>query len=213
MPPEGIAAVAAIVPVSRETAARLEAFVALVGKWQRAENLVGPAALKQIWTRHVADSAQLLPLFPGARRWLDLGSGAGFPGMVIAILLAGRGVVHLVESNGRKCAFLRAAARETGAPAEVHQGRIEDILAAWSKPVEVITARALAPLGELLRLTWRLIRPERPAAFLKGADYRNEIAEASQSFALDLVVHASRISDGVILEVRGAAPKGMETPD
>ena len=105
-------------------------------------------------------------------------------------------MVHLVESNARKCAFLRTAARETGAPAVVHHGRIEDVLAGWSAPVDVISARALAPLPELFRLAGHLITPDRPAAFHKGVDFRSEIDEASQSWDFDLVIHPSRISEG-----------------
>ncbi len=212
MPPDipGSAALADILPVSRETGERLAAFVRLVEKWQRAENLVASGTLPEIWRRHVADSAQLVPLFPAAARWLDLGSGGGFPGMIVAILTADRpgACVHLVESNTRKCAFLRTAVRETGAPAVVHQGRIEDVLAGWAEPVEVITARALAALPELLRMTAGLIGPERRAAFLKGADYRREIDEAAEAFDVDLVVHGSRVADdSVILEVRRAVAK------
>jgi 16S rRNA (guanine527-N7)-methyltransferase len=214
MPPEsppGLAALGALLPVSRETYDRLRILVDLVRKWQKAENLVSPSTLPGIWTRHVADSAQLVPLFPEARHWLDLGSGGGFPGLVVAILLreARDAAIHLVESNARKCAFLRTAVRETGAPAVVHQGRIEDPAAEWTAPVEIITARALAPLVELLRMTAPLIGPGQRAAFLKGVDYRVEIEEASQSWDLDLLIHPSRISEGsVILEISRAVPKG-----
>jgi 16S rRNA (guanine527-N7)-methyltransferase len=211
MPPEprpGLAELRSTLPVSRETYDRLAKLVALVGKWQKAENLVAPSTLPEIWTRHVADSAQLLPLFPEARHWLDLGSGGGFPGLVIAVLLAdreGEGAVHLVESNARKCAFLRTAAREAGAPALVHQGRIQTILADWAAPVDVITARALAPLPILLDLAGHLLGPARRAAFLKGVDFQREIDEAAQSWDFDLVIHHSRISEGsVILEVTRA---------
>ena len=212
MPPDsaGPAALSDIVAVSRETGERLAAFVRLVEKWQKAENLVAGSTLPGIWRRHVADSAQLVPLFPAAARWLDLGSGGGFPGMIVAILVADRpgARVHLVESNSRKCAFLRTAVRETGAPAVIHQGRIADVLAGWSEPVDLITARALASLPDLLRMTGGLIGPERRAAFLKGADYRREVEEAAQAFELDLVVHGSRVAeDSVILEVRRAVAK------
>jgi 16S rRNA (guanine527-N7)-methyltransferase len=211
----GPAALADILPVSRETGERLARFVALVEKWQKAENLIAGSTLREIWRRHVADSAQLVPLFPAATHWLDLGSGGGFPGIVIAILVADRpgATVHLVESNSRKCAFLRAAARETGAPAVVHQGRIDDVLSGWNRPVDVITARALAPLCDLLRMTGALIGPDRPAAFAKGVDFRREVAEAAESFDLDLVEHPSRVAEGsVILEVRRAAPRSGATP-
>ncbi|MCB1501854.1 MAG: 16S rRNA (guanine(527)-N(7))-methyltransferase RsmG [Bauldia sp.] len=205
------AAIEAIGPVSRETHARLDALVALVLKWQKAENLVAPSTLGDIWTRHVADSAQLVRLFPRARNWLDLGSGGGFPGLVVAILMqAGPepGKVHLVESNVRKCAFLRTAAREIGVPAVIHQGRIEAALTPWREPTDVITARALASLDQLLAFTAHLIAPETPAAFLKGVDYRAELDKASQTWDLDLVVHDSLIGEGaVILEIRRAVKK------
>jgi 16S rRNA (guanine527-N7)-methyltransferase len=214
MPPEtlpGLYALQALLPVSRETYNRLALLVGLVKKWQKAENLVAPSTLSEIWTRHVADSAQLAALFPAARHWLDVGSGGGFPGLVTAILISAEesdGVVHLVESNVRKCAFLRTAARETGAPAIVHHGRIEEVLASWSLPVDIISARALAPLPDLFRLTGHMITRDRPATFPKGVDYRSEIDEASQSWDFDLVIHPSRISEGsVILEVRRAVPK------
>lgn len=208
----GLSALEALLPVSRETYERLAVLVALVKKWQKAENLVAASTLDTIWTRHVADSAQLVGLFRDVRQWLDLGSGGGFPGLVTAILLgdSGRegGMVHLVESNARKCAFLRTAARETGAPAAVHHGRIEDILARWEAPVEAISARALASLPDLFRLAGPLVTPDRPALFFKGVDYRSEIGEASQSWDFDLVEHPSRISEGsVILEVRRAVRK------
>jgi 16S rRNA (guanine527-N7)-methyltransferase len=210
--PPGLAALQALLPVSRETYDRLATLVGLVKKWQRVENLVAASTLDAIWTRHIADSAQLVALWPKARHWLDLGSGGGFPGLVTAILL-GRGdgddgQVHLVESNTRKCSFLRTAARETGAPATIHQGRIEDILATWTAPTDAISARALAPLPDLLRQSRHLISADRPAAFFKGVDYRSEIDEAAQSWDFDLIIHPSRISEGsVILEVSRAVPK------
>jgi len=216
MPPEappGLGALRSLLPVSRETYDRLALFVSLVRKWQKAENLVAPSTLGEIWTRHVADSAQLLALHPGAERWLDLGSGGGFPGLVTAILL-GNGDstpgarVHLVESNSRKCAFLRTVIRETEAPAVVHHGRIEEVLAAWTEPVDRVSARALASFSDLLRLTAPLIAPERHALLPKGVDYAREVAEATQSWDFDLVIHPSRIRDGsVILEVSRAVQK------
>jgi 16S rRNA (guanine527-N7)-methyltransferase len=210
--PPGLDGLRALLPVSRETYERLDTLVGLVKKWQKAENLVAASTLDTIWTRHVADSAQLVAMFPQPKHWLDLGSGGGFPGLVTAILLGSSaseaGSVHLVESNARKCAFLRTAARETGAPATIHHGRIEDILARWSAPVDAISARALASLPDLFRLAGPLIAPDRPAMFFKGVDYRSEIDEVSQSWDFDLVIHPSRISEGsVILEVRRAVPK------
>jgi 16S rRNA (guanine527-N7)-methyltransferase len=199
---EGPEALLAIADVSHETIARLEAFAALLRKWQRAENLVAPSTLDKIWTRHIADSAQLAVLFPELR-WVDLGSGGGFPGLVVAIMNAQH--VHLVESNRRKCAFLRAAIHETGAPATVHEGRIEVALASWRKPVDRISARALASLSDLLRLAEPLLAQGIPAAFLKGMEYRREIVEAERDWFLDIEVIPSRIAgSGAILDVRAA---------
>lgn len=198
---DDIGAVRAIVSVSRETAERLEAYVALLRRWQTAENLVSPAALPEIWRRHVADCAQLVSLHPEPQRWLDIGSGAGFPGMVVAILGAPGTHVDLVESNTRKCAFLRAGARETSAPAAIHQGRAETLLASWTGQVDRISARAVAPLAELLRLAEPLMVKGVPGSFHKGRDFRAEVTEASQSFEFDLVEIASRVGEGVILDI------------
>jgi 16S rRNA (guanine527-N7)-methyltransferase len=142
-----------LVPVSRETEARLATYAELLRRWQTIKNLVGPSTLPEIWTRHFADSAQVLALAPEALTWADMGSGAGFPGLVLAIMLAetaGAGV-HLVDSNARKCAFLREVARSCGAPAVVHNGRAEDVLPTLN-PVDVVTARALAPLPRLIEM-------------------------------------------------------------
>ncbi len=115
--------------VSRETSQRLDVLVDELWRWQTIKNLVGPGTLAEVWTRHIADSLQLLAIEPQARRWVDLGSGAGFPGLVLAIALAERAGahVHLVESNARKCAFLRDVARLAGAPATIHEARIEAV--------------------------------------------------------------------------------------
>jgi 16S rRNA (guanine527-N7)-methyltransferase len=198
---DGPEALAGIVPVSRETEARLATYVALLKKWHKAENLIAASTLPQIWRRHVADSAQLVALFAETRRWLDLGSGAGFPGLVVAILLAENPgtAVHLIESNRRKCAFLRQAIRETQAPAIVHEGRIESLIGAWAEPVERISARALAPLTELLALAAPLMEKGVPAAFHKGQDFVREISAATQSWGFDLVKHDSRVGDGGVI--------------
>jgi len=201
---DGPGALADILAVSRETEERLAAYVALLKKWQKAENLIAPGTLPEIWRRHIADSAQLAGLFPEARRWLDLGSGAGFPGLVVAIIGAEHAgtMVHLVESNRRKCAFLRTAIRETDAPAIVHEGRIESLTESWAEPVDRISARALAPLDQLLRLAAPLMVTGVPAAFHKGQDFVREISAATQSWGFDLVKHDSRVGDGgAILDI------------
>lgn len=162
----------ALVPVSRETEDRLAAYVDLLRRWQRIKNLVGPSTLETVWTRHVADSAQLVALAPEARRWVDLGSGAGFPGLVVAVILAGRAGAHvdLIESNERKCAFLREAVRVTGAPARVHPARIDAALPSVQQPVDIVTARALAPLPDLLALSKPLLDTGATGLFLIGDD-------------------------------------------
>lgn len=199
---EGPEALLAVADVSRETIAKLEAFAALLRKWQRADNLVAPSTVDQIWSRHIRDSAQLATLFPGLC-WVDLGSGGGFPGIVVALVNARH--VHLVESNQRKCAFLRAAIRETEAPASVHEGRVETVLASWREPVDRISARALASLSDLLVLAEPLLNRGVPAAFLKGADYAREISDAERAWLLDIAVMPSRAGGGgVVLDIRHA---------
>jgi 16S rRNA (guanine527-N7)-methyltransferase len=193
---------AGIPNVSRETLDRLNAFVALLARWQARTNLIAQSTRADVWRRHVADSAQLAALFPEARIWLDLGSGAGFPGMVLAIIEAEKGgAVHLVESDAKKGAFLREAIRTTSAPATVHQGRIEVLLPQLNAPIDILTARALAPLNRLLEFATLVPIPVR-MAFPKGRDHRREVDEASKSWDFDLVKHKSKVEDdAVILEV------------
>jgi len=150
------------------------------------KNLVAPSTLDQIWTRHVFDSAQLLPYLGEARVIADFGSGAGFPGLVLAILLAEQAevTVHLVESNGRKASFLREAARITAAPAVVHPQRVEAFVAAPPPGVALITARALAPLSQLLALGEGLLKTGTRALFLKGQDVEQELTEATKSWRI-----------------------------
>src|SRR5215510_11851729 len=130
----------ALTPVSRETSQRLDRFVELLLRWQRTSNLIAPSTVSRLWTRHIADSLQLIALAPQARVWIDLGSGAGFPGLVLAIALAGTpgAVVHLVESNTKKAAFLRDAQRVTGAPVSVHLQRIEDFTASFEGVADIV---------------------------------------------------------------------------
>lgn len=160
-----------LVDVSRETEQRLATYVELLRRWQSVKNLVGASTLAQVWTRHIADSAQLVPLAPGARRWIDLGSGAGFPGIVIAILLGDLPdtVVHLVESNSRKCAFLREVIRAVGCPARVHDARAEAVVGTLGD-VDVVTSRALAPLPALLEMGKIPLSRGALGLFLKSVD-------------------------------------------
>ena len=196
---------AGLTSVSHETKDRLIRFVALLREWQRVKNLVAPATLDEIWSRHVGDSAQLVTVAPVARRWLDLGSGAGFPGMVTAILMDERPETHavLVESNTRKAAFLREAIRVTGAPAEVRTERIEDVIATWQAPLDSVSARAVAPLDQLAAWIEPLVARGAVAYLHKGADFDSELREASLRWTLDLLQHKSRFGPGVIVEVRG----------
>ncbi|ODN72121.1 16S rRNA (guanine(527)-N(7))-methyltransferase RsmG [Methylobrevis pamukkalensis] len=190
---------------------RLHAYVALVRKWQTAKNLVAPAALGELWSRHVADSAQALAALPDARRWVDVGSGAGFPGLVTATLIADEdgAAVHLVESNGRKAAFLRTVARELALPVTVHDDRIESFMqrtAPGLVRIEAVSARALAPLPKLLALTRPLLEAGAAGVFHKGQDFASELAETTQSWAFDLVEHRSRIDPaGRIVVLRNVA--------
>jgi 16S rRNA (guanine527-N7)-methyltransferase len=188
------AAALALVPVSRETLARLDRFVATLLTWQKRINLIAPASVGGIWTRHIADSLQLLSLAPTARVWLDLGSGGGFPGLVIACALAEtpRARVHLIESNGKKAAFLREARRVTGAPAIVHQARIEQMGTKLDEAFEVVTARALAPLNDLLGLAEPWLKSGAQALFPKGQDVGGELTEASKYWSIDAVLAPSR---------------------
>lgn len=198
-------AAAGLAPVSRETGERLDRFIATLEAWQVRQSLVSRGTSDiDIWTRHVADSAQLLAIAPAATRWLDLGSGGGFPGMVLACLLAGTtgAAVHLVESNQRKVSFLRAANRAAGTRAAVHAGRIEDVVEGWTAPVDAISARALAPFATLCAWAEPLIARGVRAYFHKGEEFASERNEASLRWTLDLIEHPSRIGSGVIVEVR-----------
>ncbi|HYA06888.1 MAG TPA: 16S rRNA (guanine(527)-N(7))-methyltransferase RsmG, partial [Xanthobacteraceae bacterium] len=160
----------ALTPVSRETEARLDRFVAVFMHWQRRMNLIAPSTEAKLWTRHIADSLQVLALAPDARIWVDLGSGGGFPGLVIACALADMAgaKVHLVESNAKKAAFLREATRITGAPAVVHAERIADFVQHAPSSIDVVTARAVAPLAKLLAEASPLLKTEAVGLFLKG---------------------------------------------
>lgn len=188
--------------------------MALVRKWQPVENLVSPTTLPHLWQRHVADGADLYTLFPAVRRFADLGTGAGFPGMVLAILGRERAGFHvnLIESNQRKCAFLRTVVRETGAAATVHHGRAEDVVPTlWQEGVnhnDCLTARALAPLTTLLGYAEPPIRRGAIAAFHKGEDWQREVEEARRSWAFELTPHPSRTGEGAILEISAVRRKG-----
>ena len=176
----------ALTPVSRETLDRLDRFVETLLAWQQRINLIAPSTEPKLWTRHIADSLQLLALAPQAKTWVDLGSGGGFPGLVIACALADKpgARVHLVESSTKKAAFLREAARATGAPAQIHAVRIEDFVENLSMAVDVVTARALAPLVRLLAATYPLLKTGTLGLFPKGQDVDAELTEAAKCWSI-----------------------------
>jgi 16S rRNA (guanine527-N7)-methyltransferase len=184
----------ALTPVSRETEARLDRYVELLREWQAKTNLVAPSTLPSLWTRHISDSLQLLALAPAAKIWADLGSGGGFPGMVLACALAevSGAKVHLVERNAKKAAFLREALRVTNSPGAVHLADIGDSVDRITGPVECVTARAVAPLHELIGFAEPLVRRGAKALFLKGQDVETELTEATKYWNITPHLHSSR---------------------
>jgi 16S rRNA (guanine527-N7)-methyltransferase len=166
--------------VSRETQARLEVIVAQLQKWQPRINLVAPATIPDLRARHIDDSLQLVTLMPNARKWVDLGSGGGFPGLVVAAYLADfpDTEVVLVESNAKKCAFLRETARLAHLPVRVICARIEDTIPSLDGEWDVVSARALAPLVDLLTLSEPLLRRGAIGLFPKGQDVDEEVKRA-----------------------------------
>ena len=198
-----------LTPVSRETEQRLDMFVELLLLWQQKFNLVASSTLPQIWTRHIADSLQLLPLAPEARIWVDFGSGAGFPGIPIACALANTpgAMVHLVESVGKKAYFLRAVERAIGLPAQVHQERAEKFAETCAETVHVVTARALSPLKTLCDQAFPLIARGALGLFPKGQDVDAELTEAAKYWRLEASIVPSVTSPtGRIVIVRGLKP-------
>jgi 16S rRNA (guanine527-N7)-methyltransferase len=198
------AAALALRPVSRETGERLDILARELRRWQEVQNLVGPGTLDRVWTRHIADSLQLLDLAPEARSWLDLGSGAGFPGLVLGIAGIERdGMrVDLVESNGRKCAFLRHVVRLIGAPVTVHQARVEAVIGRFVG-ADVVTARALAPLPQLLVWTEGLLTTGTLGLFPKGREAQAELTEAAKTWKFDAELVPSRTdSEARIVRIR-----------
>lgn len=191
--------------VSRETAARLDIYVAELLRWNRTKNLIGPSTTEDIWTRHIADSLQLLPLAPEARVWVDLGSGAGLPGVVVAAAQAERAgaVVHCIESRQAKAAFIRNAARLCRAPVIVHASRIEDVVNDFPGRVDVVTARALAPLSELIDLATPLLIKGALGLFLKGQDVGSELTEAARCWSMNFETTPSQTDPrGAIVALR-----------
>ena len=188
------AAALKLTPVSRETEGRLQRYVDLLLEWQAKTNLVAPSTLPNLWTRHISDSLQLLGLAPSAVRWADLGSGGGFPGVVLACGLAETpgARIHLVERNAKKAAFLREALRVTGAPGTVHLADIGDSVDRITGKVDCVTARALAPLHQLIGYAEPLVKQGAKALFPKGQDVEAELTEATKYWSIKPHLHSSR---------------------
>ena len=194
------ASFAAATGATPEQVADLERYRELLEEWSAKMNLVGPSALAEFWPRHAFDSAQLLQHAPEALTWADLGAGAGFPGLVLAILLKGRpgARVHLVESMAKRCRFLQAVVDDLGLPAQVHNSRAENL----SLAVDIVTARACAPMARLLEFARPWFRKGATGLFLKGQDVEAELAEATRywDFAADLL--PSQSGSGRIVRIR-----------
>jgi len=186
--------------VSRETLARLKAYAGLLADWNTRHNLVSEASLADVWQRHFWDCAQLAPLVPaGARTLADLGSGAGFPGLVLALLLEGKTAVTLYEATKKKCDFLAEAAQHMRLDVTIRSERVE---AAAPTPFDVVTARALAPLPKLLGYALRLAGPNTVFLFPKGESAESELTEAAKSWRMKIVRHASKTHEkSVIFEI------------
>jgi 16S rRNA (guanine527-N7)-methyltransferase len=195
---------AAATGVSRETLARLSRYAELLRDWNSRHNLVSPRSLEDLWRRHLWDSAQLVPLVPDAKTLADMGSGAGFPGLVLAELLRDRVRVTLHEATAKKCAFLTAAAEAMNLRVTIDNRRMEDIP---FQPFDVVTARACAPLPTLLGYAQHFANPNSVCLFLKGQNVGSELTEAHKSWKMD-VRQIPSLTDpsGVILELRELSP-------
>ena len=197
----------ALTPVSRETLARLDRFVELLLLWQQKTNLIAPSTIPHLWTRHISDSLQLLEQAPeNVRIWVDFGSGGGFPAIPIACALAERAdaTLHLFESNAKKAAFLREAVRVTGVAAQVHAERVENLGESFGDNVDVVSARALAPLKTLCDQAFPLIARGAVGLFPKGQDVEAELTEAAKCWNIKASIVPSKTSpEGCIVVVRG----------
>lgn len=176
-------------PVSRETAERLDIFVALLARWLKKTNLIAATTITSVWTRHIADSAQILLASPRAVRWLDMGSGAGFPGIVLAMQLAEvpGAVIHCIESDRRKSAFLREAAAATCSPAIVHSSRVHSVNRAAVGIVDAITARALAPLSDTLDMAEGWLKAGAVGVFPRGNSFGRQLEGLHPKYKIDIV--------------------------
>jgi 16S rRNA (guanine527-N7)-methyltransferase len=195
------ASFAAATGASAQHMADLEAFLGLLTEWNGKMNLVGPSALAEFWSRHAFDSAQLAALEPGALTWADLGAGAGFPGIVLAILLKGRegAQVHLVESMAKRCRFLSEVAAKLDLPATVHNTRAENL----SLTVDIVTARACAPMARLIEFARPYLKKGATGLFLKGQDVEAELAEAAKHWNFKAERLPSRSGSGQVVKMKG----------
>jgi 16S rRNA (guanine527-N7)-methyltransferase len=186
----------ALISISADTERRLAIYAELLLKWQKTINLVATSTLSHTWTRHFADSLQVGAAAADARIWVDLGSGGGFPGLVTAIALADvAGTrVHLIESDQRKCAFLREVSRETGAASEIHVGRIEDIAPTIRGTIDAVSARALAPMPQLLTLAGPFLEKGALGVFLKGEHLDDELTDSATVSRYDIEMRKSKTS-------------------
>jgi 16S rRNA (guanine527-N7)-methyltransferase len=194
-----------LTPVSRETLVRLDRFVELLLQWQSRINLIAPSTIPKTWTRHIADSLQLLDFAPNARAWVDFGSGGGFPAIPIACALAERpeAKFYLIESNSKKASFLREAARVLALPAELRSERAENFGESWTGRADVVSARAVAPLKTLCDQAFPLIQQGALGLFLKGQDVDAELTEAAKYWKIWASKAPSKTSpEGCIVVVR-----------
>jgi 16S rRNA (guanine527-N7)-methyltransferase len=179
-----------ITPVSRETSERLDRFVAHLLKWQPVVQLVAPSTLTKIWTRHIADSLQLLPDIAGAKEVVDVGSGGGFPGLMLAVAAPDKNF-HLIESDTRKASFLREALRVTETAAKVYPERVESVAKRIGTGIHMVTARAFAPLSALLEMTGPFFRHGAKGVFLKSQDVDDELTTAAKSWNVNFQLRNS----------------------
>ncbi|WP_375413510.1 16S rRNA (guanine(527)-N(7))-methyltransferase RsmG [uncultured Bradyrhizobium sp.] len=203
--PSDKAAALALTPVSHDIETRLDAYVELLMQWQAKTNLVASSTLPNLWTRHISDSLQLLTLAPDAKIWIDLGSGGGFPGVVLACALVERSnaMVHLVERNTKKAAFLREALRITGTAGTVHLADIEDYVDSFTGAVDCVTARAVAPLHQLVGFAAPLVTKGATALLMKGQDVDTELTEATKYWKFTPRLHSSLTGQGWIVALDG----------
>ena len=189
--------------VGADIVKRLDIYANLLQKWQKSINLVGPTTLTSVWKRHFWDSAQLVPLAAGRNVWLDFGSGAGFPGLVAAIFLSEQegGTVHLVESDQRKCAFLREVSRETGAGAKIHNCRIEKSVILQDPPIEIVSARALTSMKNLFGYAQEYIDSGAIGLFPKGQDVALELTQAAipSNISVELAPSETDVSGRIVI--------------